>query len=124
MDIVITAHNTPEYLLIESKGEVKNAVEVQEHCKRIFDEILRYGNKKVLVDEPGTSFPRNMLIYYDLVTYYLENFPPEIRFIKVAVVIAEEFKEIGYFWETVCVNKGLRYFAFTSLEEARDWLLK
>jgi len=97
---------------------------MQEHCKLLFDEVLKYNNKKVLIDEPGTRFPQNMFIYYDLVNYYVDNFPPEIRFLKIAVVIAEEFKEIGYFWETVCVNKGLQYFAFTSFQDAHDWLVK
>jgi len=97
---------------------------MQDHCTLLFDEILKYNNKKVLIDEPGTRFPKDMFIYYDLVNYYLDNFPREIRFLKIAVVIAEEFKEVGRFWETVCVNKGLQYFAFTSFRDADDWLVK
>lgn len=97
---------------------------MKEHCQLLFTEVLKYDTKKVLIDEPDTRFPTDMFIYYNLVTWYLDNFPPQIRSLKIAVVIAEEFKELGYFWETVCVNKGLQYFAFTNLQDAHNWLVK
>ncbi len=97
---------------------------MKEHCRLLFDEVLKYNCSKVLINEPGTTFPTDMFIYYNVVTHYIDNFPPEIRTLKIAVVIAEEFKELGYFWETVCVNKGLQYFAFTAFRDAHDWLVK
>ncbi len=97
---------------------------MKEHCILIFDEVLKHKCSKVLIDEPTTSFPNDMFIYYNVVTHYVDNFPPEIRALKVAVVIGSAYKEMGYFWETVCVNKGLQYFAFTAFEDAHNWLVK
>lgn len=124
MNLAITSHNKPEYLLIGSRGNVKTEADMKEHCRLLFEEVLKYNCTKVLIDEPKTTFPKDMFVYYNVVNYYLDNFPPEIRSLKVAVVVAEKFKEVGYFWETVCVNKGLQYFAFTSFEEAHNWLIK
>ncbi len=124
MNIVITSRQTPGYLLVNSEGNVKDEAELKEHCQLVFDEILKHDNKKILINEPGTSVPKDIIIYYNLVTYYVNNFPPKIRSLKIAVVLSEEFKEMGDFWETVCVNQGLQYFVFTTFQEAHDWLIK
>ncbi len=124
MNMVISYLETTDYLLLESKGEVTNEAELKEHYKLIFDEILKYDNKKILINGPGTSFPKSLFIYYNLVNYYIDNFPPKIRSLKIATVISEEYKEMGNFWETLCVNQGLQYFVFFTFKEAHDWLIK
>lgn len=123
MNIEINIRVTPEYLLVESKGEIKSENDLQEHCKIIFDEILRHDKKKVLINETDTTFPNEILMYYNLVNFYINNFPPRIKTLKIATVLCKDYKEIGDFWETVCVNQGLTFFAFTTLEEAHEWLV-
>ncbi|MEO6405054.1 MAG: hypothetical protein ABIY51_16090 [Ferruginibacter sp.] len=123
MNIEVNFKVYPEYLLVESKGEIKNENDLRERCKMIFDGILRHDKNKVLINEPGTRFPKRILMYYNLVDFYIHNFPPHIRSLKIAKVLSEEYKEIGYFWETVCVNHGFRYFAFTSMKDAEKWLV-
>lgn len=123
MNIIITSHPGPEYLLIESKGELISKDDLKMHGQMIYDEIMKYAAKRILVNEPETSFPTDLFSYYELVEFYLNSFPPEIRFLKIAVVISEEFEKVAGFWETVCVNRGLQYFAFTSFRKAHEWLV-
>jgi hypothetical protein len=124
MNIIITSFNKPEYLLIESKGELSNKEDLVKHSEMIYEEVRKYGAKKALIDEPGTRLPVSLFSYYEAVEFYLNGLPPDIRSLKIAVVIAKEYKEMAGFWETVCVNRGLQYFAFTSFQDAHDWLVK
>jgi hypothetical protein len=90
----------------------------------IYEEFRKHDAKKVLIDEPGTKLPVSLFSYYEAVEFYLSSLPPDIRSLKIAVVIAKEYKEMAGFWETVCVNRGLQYFAFTSFQDAHNWLIK
>ena len=65
-----------------------------------------------------------MHLLLELTKHYIDNFPPEIRLLKIAVVTSKEFKEVAETWESLCVSRGFRYNAFTSFEEAEDWLIK
>jgi hypothetical protein len=124
MNIVITSHPRPEYLLIRSKGELISKDDLIKHSQMIYEEIMKHAAKKILVDDAETIFPLDLFSYYELVEFYLSNFPPDIRFLKIAIVISKEFEAVAGFWETVCVNRGLQYFAFTSFQDAHDWLVK
>jgi hypothetical protein len=123
MDLTITSQNKKEYLLIESKGSLETKEDLFEHSRLLYNEIIKHGAKKILIDEPATHFPLEIFPYFDLVKNYIDNFPPEVRSLKIAIVIAEEYKEIGDSWEALCVSRGLQFFAFISFEEAIDWLL-
>lgn len=123
MNIVITSRPEPSYLLVESTGEMFTKDDLVRQSQLIHEEIVKHKAKKVLVNEPGTKFPLELLPYYELVKFYVDNFPPGIRRYKIAIVIAAEYEKMARFWETVCINRGLQYFAFTSFQEAHDWLL-
>ncbi len=123
MDIVITSQNKTEYLLIESKGHLLSKEDLFNHSHMIYEEIIKHAVEKILIYEPETHFPAGLSSYLDLVHHYINNFPPEIRNLRIAVVTSHEYKEIAGFWETACVNRGYRYFAFTSFQDAHDWLI-
>jgi len=123
MDITITSKTERDYFLIESKGVLKSKEDLCEHAEIIYKEISDHGAKKILIYEPETQFPLGLFTYFDVVHFYLDSLPFEIRFLKIAIVIAKEYKEIADFWETVCVNRGLKYYAFTSFQEAHNWLI-
>ena len=123
MNITITSQNKKEYLLIESKGLIKTKEDLFMHSRMINDEIMKHDSKKILINEPETHFPLELFPYFGLVKEYVDNFPPEIRFLKIAIVVSDEYKEVADSWETLCVSRGLQYFAFTSFQEASDWLL-
>ncbi|MDO9376314.1 MAG: hypothetical protein Q7T76_17955 [Ferruginibacter sp.] len=123
MNATITAENKTNFLLIESQGDLLNTADLFEHCRIVFAEIAKHGLKKVLINEPQLNFPRGLFQYYDLVMQYVNNFPPELRYLKLAVVMSKDYKEIADFWETVSVNHGFEFFTFDNYEEAHTWLL-
>jgi len=123
MNIVITSRPEPEYLLVESKGVLFTKDDLVMQSKLIHEEIIKHKAKKILVNEPDTKFPLELFPYYELVKFYVDNFPPEMRLNKIAVVIAQDYEKMARFWETVCNNRGFQYFAFTSFQKAHDWLL-
>jgi hypothetical protein len=121
--MIITSDNNADFLFIRSVARLKNEEDLIKHARLIFDEYKKYGNKKVIVDGLETEFPFDLFPYYDLVQFYVEKFPPEIREIKLACVISPEYKRIGKFWETASNNRGFQYRAFISLREAEEWLI-
>lgn len=122
MNITISSRFTEDYLLIESKGKLETSEELLKHSQLLYEEIVKNGAKKILINEPGTHFPLDLFHYFDLVQNYVESFPPEIRTLKIAIVIADEYKEVAASWEALCVSRGLSFFAFTSFEDARECL--
>lgn len=122
MNITITSQNKEEYLLIESKGDVETKEDLIRHCDLVFEEISKYDAKKILIYEPETTFPLEIYPYFDLVKHYTETFPPDIKSLKIAAVLAKEFREIAETWETLCVSRGFDYFVFTSFQEAENWI--
>ncbi len=123
MEIAITSHKKKEYLLIETKAIIESKEDLITQSKMLYEEIAKYGFKKILIDESESKLPCDLVPYFDLVKNYVEEFPPEIRQLKIATFIAKEYKEFADTWETLCQSRGLNYFAFTSLQEAKKWLL-
>ncbi len=124
MKIEVTSHPQPGYLLVESRGELHTREDLIKQSQLIHIEIVKHKARKVLVHEPETRFPLDLFPYYELVKFYLDNFPGDSHMNRIAIVIAEEYEKMAKFWETVCTNRGLQYFAFTSFERAHNWLIQ
>ena len=124
MNITITSHNTDDYLLLRSVGDIENKDDLLKHANLVYQEISKHDKQKILIDGTETRLPPDLFSYYKQVEYFSRSFPSWIRLLKIAIVIAPVYAEIGKFWETLSVNRGFQYFAFTSLEEARLWLIK
>ncbi len=124
MDITITSKNKKEYLLIESKGHIETKEDLFAQSQMMYDEITKHGATKVLINEPETYFPPDLFHYFGLVQNYTDNYPPEIRNLKIAIVVSDECKEVTTSWAALCQSRGLQYFAFTSFQDAVDCLLK
>ena len=118
MNIVITARNEKDYLLIESTGTITTKEELFTHSQMLHDEITRHGAQKILINEPETHFPLELFHYFGLVQNYADNFPPEIYQLKIAIVVATEYKEVAASWEALCISRGLQFFAFVSFQDA------
>lgn len=123
MEITITSQAKRDYLFIETKAVLETTEDLINQSQRVFEEISKQHLKRILIDEPETKFPKDLVPYFDLVKNYIEEFPPEISQLKIAIVIAKEYIEIVNSWETICVSRGLNYCAFTSIQEAKKWLL-
>lgn len=118
MNITITSQNKKEYLLIESKGSIETKEDLLEHSQMLYNEIARHGLQKILINEPETYFPLELFHYFGLVQDYEDNFPPEIRNLKIAIVVSNDYKDVAATWEALCQSRGLQYFAFTSFQDA------
>ena len=123
MNISISSENKKEYLFIESKGNLETKEELIEHSHILYDEITKHGAQKILINEPETYFPLELFPYFGLIQDYQDNFPPEFRNLKIAIVVADEYKEVAASWETLCQNRGLKFFAFTSMQDAISCLI-
>lgn len=122
--MIITAENNTEYLLIRSTGNLEDESDLFMHAGLVYDEFKKYNNKRIILDALATEFPSDLFAYYDLVQFYIEKLPPEIRQLKLACVISPEYSNVGKFWQTVSNNRGFKYRAFTSVREAEEWVME
>jgi hypothetical protein len=122
--MTITSENYDEYLLIRSVGKLTTESDLFEHATLIYTEFAKYDNKKMLLDALATEFPMDLYPYYNLVQFYIEKLPAEIKELKLAAVISAEYTAIGEFWQTVANNRGFQYMAFTEVRHAEEWLLR
>jgi hypothetical protein len=123
MEISIISHEKKGHLLIVTKAIIENKEGLLAQSQMVYEEIIKHSFKKILVDERETILPNDLVPYFDLVKNYMDNFPPEIRELKIATVVAEEYKEFSDTWETLCMSRGLNFNSFTSYDEAEQWLL-
>ena len=123
MEISIISHEKKGHLLIVTKAILETKEGLLTQSQMVYEEIIKYSFKKILVDERETILPNDLVPYFDLVKNYMDNFPPEIRELKIATVVAEEYKEFADTWETLCMSRGLNFNGFTSYDEAEQWLL-
>lgn len=124
MNVTIAAQKRDGYLFIESKGTLENVDELMAHSRMIYEEIAKHDFKKILVYEPETSLPLDLVPHFKLVQSYIEQYPRDIRELTIAVVVADNYKEVAATWETICQSRGLQYFVFTSLEDAVNCLVE
>jgi len=118
MNVTLTTYPKEDFLLIESKGAIETMEELLAHSQMIWSEIDNHDFEKVLVNEPEIIPPQDLVLYFNLVKNYVDNFPREIYNVKIAVVCSESYKEVLSSWESVCQSRGLQYFVFTSFEDA------
>lgn len=124
MDLTITSHPKEHYLLIESKGKLNTSEDLLVQSQLVFAEIIKYDYKKILLNETKTELPLNLAPYFDLVKNYSESVKPEVRTVKVVVVVSKRYKEVVSSWETICHSRGLHFYIFTSFKKAEKYLLK
>lgn len=123
MSFSVTSQKKDGYLLIESKGIVENAEELIAHSRQVYEEIGKYSFDKILVYEPELHLPLDLVSHFNLVKNYTNEFPAEIQKFKIVVVVADSYKEVAASWESICQSRGLRYSAFTSLQDAFNCLV-
>ncbi|HUZ58662.1 MAG TPA: hypothetical protein VMU83_07765 [Hanamia sp.] len=122
MNFTITSQKKEGYLLIESKGIIENMEELIAHSRMVYDEIDKYSFDKILVREPELHLPLDLVPHFNLVKNYTTEFPAEIRKLKIAIVVADTYKEVSASRESICQSRGLQFFAFTSSEDAINCL--
>lgn len=110
------------FLLIVSVARLNNEKDLCTHASLVYEKIKQHSTQQILVDATHTEFPFDLYYYYDLVQYYSDNFPEEVKEIKVACVIAPQFGGAASFWQTLATNRGYHCKSFTCINEAKNWL--
>ena len=82
-----------------------------------------HGIKKVIVDESEMQYPDpSLLDVIEIAEFYSETFLPEMKFLKLAVVVHSDIKPIAEFWEFQIKQKGYGFRVFSTMEEAKKFL--
>lgn len=119
MSYTIRQFDEGKYIEYFYEGELTLAE--LERSRRKGNEILALkGWYRALVDVTTVHTYPATVDYFDFVSK-LSDFPE--KYIRVAIVVKEERKEIGRFVENVAVNRGLNVRCFTSREDGLRWLL-
>lgn len=80
--------------------------------------IGKYHLKKILVDSSQTD---GQIGIFESIEH-IENYPPEMRELKGAVISRVENKAQNSFFENAAVNRGFQIYFFYDEEEALKWL--
>ena len=123
MGVVMTTKIENEYLLINASGSIADQKEHELFTKRIFLEIKKSSLEKIIINVSKISFPVSLEIHQDIVAFYTEELPAEMRNWKIAVVDESDYREIGYYWEFMTQKQGIQnYRVFSSIKEARTYM--
>jgi hypothetical protein len=121
MSAKISSRKEGNLLIIKTSGDIKETG-WSALAKQLYEEISRHGCTRIIIDHLGLEIPTRLIEYVNLEKFFAEKLPPEVRSLKLAVVVNPIYKEVGNFWETYCRNRGFGYKAFTSMEEASAYI--
>jgi hypothetical protein len=110
------------YLLIKISGSIADLEEMKLLTRQIYDEVMKYGSKKVVVDQTENQPLDSLVSQIELVEFYSEEFPTEIRHLKIAIVTDSKNKRIAGFWETYAFNRGYPFQVFYSMDDALEFI--
>ena len=110
----------PHYLHVRSTGILtpKLALESFDNIAAWLDET---GHDLVLLDDSGTELESAPMFEYEQANHAAQLFANRCR--RFALLGNPDYLEYNEFFETVCVNRGLKLKHFTDEQEAVDWLL-
>jgi|GEM_PF-4625453 hypothetical protein len=121
MNVTVSFTDKAEYLLVKSVDTVSTVEDIVDHAKGIFTEAVKYSQKKLLVDLKEVTRPNKPFYYYEAIQRMLIELPISIRSFVTALVVPEEYKDLGQFIETTALNRGLQFRVLVSEQEAHDW---
>ena len=111
----------PDYLQMELSGLLDKDVSV-EMVDSIAATLIEKGQYKLLLDITALSLNMSLIEDYDQASYAAKVFAGSKH--MIACLSENTAFNSNQFFETVGVNRGLRYQAFTEKEDAIDWLMK
>jgi hypothetical protein len=122
MNMSISSRLEADYLLIKVSGSVADLEEMKLLTRRIYEEVMKYGSKKVVIDQTENQPLDSLVRQVELVEFYSEEFSAEARYLKVAIVTDSKYKKIAHFWETYAYNRGYRFQVFYSMDDALEFI--
>ena len=122
MPVEISAQQHQEYLLIRASGVLENLEALKDFSVQLYEQAIKYDTQKVVIDEMQLQLTNSITDQVELIQYYTQNLPAEIRNYKVAVAVDPQYRDIAEFWNLYGTNRGYRWQGFTALEKAIDWI--
>ena len=125
MPFTISTEKKLDYLLIKVKGKIENFEEHKSLARAQVEKILKNNIKKVITDHSEISYSMSyigLISTTELVQFYIDSFPNQIKNFKVAAVLKNFFLTEGYFWEIYARNKGFDVRAFHKMEDAIEYI--
>ena len=121
MGVVVSVKPEEEYLLITVSGIIKNEEEHRSLTKRLYLEIKGHSPSNIIIDE--TSFPHSFEFLNDIVRFYSEELPEEVKYWKIKVIDESSYLELGRYWQFIANQQGfMNYEVFSSMREAQTSL--
>lgn len=109
-----------DYLLVKAWGMDEDLEEVKRYGEAVIQAAVQHNCTRVLCDETELVY-RLELAETFFSAEHISKLVPSLH--RVAIVTQASQLEVGKFWEDVAVNRGLYVRMYTSLDEARKWLL-
>lgn len=123
MNVNLSVKPENEYLLINVSGVINNQEENILLTKRFYHEITKHNSKNTIIDISETSFPHSIQFLNDIVTFYSEELPEDVKCWKIAVVDESSYLELVKYWEFAANQKGYTgYRVFPSIHEAQEYI--
>ena len=120
MDANISVRPEHGYLFIKVSGIIINEEEHRLLTERIYSEIKKHRSENTIVDVSEAQFPKSLEFLNDIVEFYAEELPLEVKYWKIAVVDESDYRELGKYWQFKANMKGFTgYKVFPSMREAQ-----
>lgn len=118
----ISAHQENHYLPIKASGIIESLEELKDFSTALYAEGIKYDTRNVVIDEMQLQLTTSVVHQCELINFYSESLPPQIKQYKIAVAVDPKYRELAEFWELYGSNRGYPWKGFTSLENALDWI--
>ncbi len=112
------------YLFIESSAVINNIEDWVEMDNIKSELIFKSGLRNVIVDDRKVTHKEDYFLICEVVKNMIDNLPIELRTLRLAVIVNDESKKIGNFWETYSANRGFPFRVFTDINEGIAFINK
>ena len=117
LDYKIESHG--EVLLVTTSGYDENVDDSVKYGEDILQACLESNCQKILIDESQMTDVLDKIGQYELVTRLAAIAPHHL---KVAIVVNPDNYQETSFGTMVAENRGFKISAFTSMDDAHQWL--
>ena len=124
MSIKISSELHDDYLLLTSSGSVSTIDEYESLVEQYLKEAPKFDKRTIVIDETGIQFTPSLMLQSDIVKFFNQNSPDEMKKAKVAVISNKESMDFQKYWEFWANQAGYNYKVFSSMDEALEFIKK
>jgi hypothetical protein len=122
MSVELTVRSEENWLVIEGVGVIANAADEKSFASSCYEEIIKHGARRALVDLRKIDFRSSIFDQVDVVSHYNKEFDSQIRTVRITLVVDPKHKDLHDFWEVYANNRGYPWKVFTEMEAATAFL--